>query len=163
MAKKSPAAEPAAKKGGKLMLIIGGVVALAVLGGGAFVAGKMLGGGHAPAAPAAPPPVVAAPIFVPLDAFTINLKGGDGERYLHTGLSLKVGDADSQARLQQYQPEARSRVLLLLSARQPEDLATVEGKHKLAEDVRTTLARPFAAGLPPQLITDVLFTTFVVQ
>jgi len=165
MAKSSPPTESSGKSGkGKLMLIVGGVVALAALGGGGFVAGNMLGAKNAPAAHAAPPPpVVPAPIFVPLDAFTINLKGSDGERFLHTGLSVKVADADSQARLAQYQPEARSRVLLLLSARQPEDLATVEGKQKLADDVKQALARPFAAGLPPQQITDVLFTSFVVQ
>ncbi|MNS59068.1 flagellar basal body-associated protein FliL [compost metagenome] len=115
----------------------------------------------APAAPAAP--VIPPPIFVPLDAFTVNLKSEDGDRFLHTGLSLKVADAETQTRLAQYLPEARSRILLLLSARQPADLATVEGKRKLADDIRTTIAQPFATGLPAQRVLDVLFTSFVVQ
>lgn len=147
-------------KRGRLLLIGGGVL-VAALGVGGFVLGSVFGGNHAPAAPAAP--VVPPPIFVPLDAFTVNLKSEDGDRFLHTGLSLKVADSDTQARLAQYQPEARSRILLILSARQPGDLATVEGKRKLAQDIQQAVSQPFASGLPPQKILDVLFTSFVVQ
>jgi len=147
-------------KRGRLLLIGGGVLVVA-LGVGGFVLGSVIGGNRQPAAPAAP--VVPPPIFVPLDAFTVNLKGEDGDRFLHTGLSLKVADSDTQARLAQYQPEARSRILLLLSARQPADLATVEGKRKLAQDIQAAVSQPFAPSLPPQKILDVLFTSFVVQ
>src|SRR5204862_422804 len=140
-------------KRGRLLLIGGGVLVVA-LGVGGFVLGNIIGGSRQPAAPAAP--VVPPPIFVPLDAFTVNLKSEDGDRFLHTGLSLKVADSDTQARLSQYLPEARSRILLLLSARQPADLATVEGKQKLARDIQATISQPFAAGLPPQKILDVL-------
>nr|WP_315595630.1 flagellar basal body-associated protein FliL [uncultured Cupriavidus sp.] len=147
-------------KRGRLMLIGGGVLVVALAAGG-FVLGSVLSGNHQPAAPAAP--VLPPPIFVPLDAFTVNLKSDDGDRFLHTGLSLKVGDAETQARLAQYQPEARSRILLLLSARQPADLATVEGKRKLAQDIQAAISQPFAPSLPPQKVLDVLFTSFVVQ
>ena len=147
-------------KRGRLLLIGGGVLVVA-LGVGGFMLGSVLGGNRQPAAPAAP--VVPPPIFVPLDAFTVNLKSEDGDRFLHTGLSLKVADGETQARLAQYLPEARSRVLLLLSARQPADLGTVEGKRKLAQDIQAAVSQPFASGLPPQKILDVLFTSFVVQ
>lgn len=147
-------------KRGRLLLIGGGVLVVA-LGVGGFVLGSVIGGNRQPAAPSAP--VVPPPIFVPLDAFTVNLKSEDGDRFLHTGLSLKVADSDTQSRLAQYQPEARSRILLLLSARQPADLATVEGKRKLAQDIQAAISQPFAPSLPPQKILDVLFTSFVVQ
>ncbi|EON20351.1 flagellar basal body-associated protein FliL [Cupriavidus sp. GA3-3] len=146
-------------KRGRLLLIGAGVLVVA-LGAGGFVLGSVLSN-RQPAAPAAP--VVPPPIFVPLDAFTVNLRSDDGDRFLHTGLSLKVADAETQARLAQYLPEARSRILLLLSARQPADLATVEGKRKLADDIRDTISKPFASGLPAQRVLDVLFTSFVVQ
>ena len=149
-------------KRGRMLLIGGGVLVL-VLGVGGFALGSILGS-RQPAVPAAPAaPVIPPPIFVPLDAFTVNLKGEDGDRFLHTGLSLKVADAETQARMTQYLPEARSRILLLLSARQPADLASLEGKRKLAEDIRNAVNQPFAAGLPPQRVQDVLFTSFVVQ
>lgn len=149
-------------KRGRLLLIGAGVLVVA-LGAGGFVLGSVLSN-RQPAAAAAPAaPVVPPPIFVPLDAFTVNLRSDDGDRFLHTGLSLKVADAETQARLAQYLPEARSRILLLLSARHPADLATVEGKRKLADDIRDTISKPFASGLPAQRVLDVLFTSFVVQ
>ena len=149
-------------KRGRLLLIGAGVLVVA-LGAGGFVLGSVLSN-RQPAAPAAPAaPVVPPPIFVPLDAFTVNLRSDDGDRFLHTGLSLKVADAATQARLAQYLPEARSRILLLLSARQPAELATVDGKRKLADDIRDTISKPFASGLPAQHVLDVLFTSFVVQ
>jgi len=151
-----------ASKRGRLLLIGGGVLVL-VLGVGGFVLGSVLSNRQAPAPAAPAAPVIPPPIFVPLDAFTVNLKSEDGDRFLHTGLSLKVADADTQGRLTQYLPEARSRILLLLSARQPSELASVEGKRKLAEDIRNAINQPFAAGLPPQKVRDVLFTSFVVQ
>lgn len=148
-------------KRGRLMLIGGGVLVVALAAGGFFLGSVLSGNHNKQAAPAAP--VVPPPIFVPLDAFTVNLKSDDGDRFLHTGLSLKVADADTQARLAQYQPEARSRILLLLSSQQPVDLATVEGKRKLAQDIQAAISQPFAPSLPPQKILDVLFTSFVVQ
>ena len=80
------------------MLLIGGSVLVLALGAGGFVLGSILGN-RQPAAAAVPAaPVIPPPIFVPLDAFTVNLKSEDGDRFLHTGLSLKVADADTQAR-----------------------------------------------------------------
>jgi flagellar FliL protein len=147
--------------GNRGKLVLGGIVVAAALGAGSFFLGSLLSNRAAPPAPAAP--VIPAPIFVALDAFTVNLKGEDGDRFLHTGLSIKVADAATQARIAEYLPEARSRILLLLSAKQPPELATVDGKHKLAGEIQQALAKPFAAGLPQQQITDVLFTSFVVQ
>ncbi|KDP85013.1 flagellar basal body-associated protein FliL [Cupriavidus basilensis] len=146
-------------KRGRLLLILG-VVLVAALGAGGFFLGNILSN-RQPAAPAAP--VVPPPIFVPLEAFTVNLKSDDGDRFLHTGLSLKVADAQNQARITEYLPEVRSRILLLLSAKQPPDLATVEGKRKLAQEIQNAISQPFAPNLPKQQILDVLFTSFVVQ
>lgn len=153
----TPQASGSSKRG---VLILAGVAVAAVLGAGSFFLGSLLNN-RAPAAPAAP--AVPAPIFVALDAFTVNLKGEDGDRFLHTGLSVKVADTQTQARIAEYLPEARSRILLLLSAKQPPELSTVEGKQKLAEEIKQALAKPFAPALPSQQIVDVLFTSFVVQ
>ncbi|MBY4897005.1 flagellar basal body-associated protein FliL [Cupriavidus sp. AU9028] len=149
-----------ANNGKRTKLVLAGIVVAAALGAGSFFLGSLLSN-RAPAAPAAP--VVPAPIFVALDSFTVNLKSDDGDRFLHTGLSVKVADAATQARIAEYLPEVRSRVLLLLSAKQPADLATVEGKQKLAQEIRQSLALPFAPALPAQQVLDVLFTSFVVQ
>ncbi|MFJ1258054.1 flagellar basal body-associated protein FliL [Cupriavidus sp. CuC1] len=142
------------------LLLVLGVVLVAALGAGGIFLGNILSN-RQPAAPAAP--VVPPPIFVPLEAFTVNLKSDDGDRFLHTGLSLKVAEAKDQTRITEYLPEVRSRILLLLSAKQPPDLATVDGKRKLAQEIQSVISQPFAPNLPKQQILDVLFTSFVVQ
>ncbi|MGO4327558.1 MULTISPECIES: flagellar basal body-associated protein FliL [unclassified Cupriavidus] len=146
-------------KRGRLLLVLG-VVIVAALGAGGFFLGNILSN-RQPPAPAAP--VVPPPIFVPLEPFTVNLKSEDGDRFLHTGLSLKVADAKDQARITEYLPEVRSRILLLLSAKQPPELATVEGKRLLAQEILRVINQPFAPSLPAQQVVDVLFTSFVVQ
>ena len=107
----------------------------------------------------APPP--AAPVFFPLDTFTVNL--GDADRVLYVGVTLRMkGEAD-RARLNDYLPEVRSRMLLLLSRQDATKLATDEGKKQLAADIKATLSAPLIAGQPKQDITDVLYTAFILR
>jgi flagellar FliL protein len=74
-----------------------------------------------------------------------------------------VRDEPAKAQIVEFMPELRSRVLMLLSNRPPESLVTTEDKSKLAEEIRTALNAPLAAGCPPQGIFSVSFNTFVVQ
>ena len=55
-----------------------------------------------------PPP---APVFFPLDTFTVNL--GDADRVLYVGITLRLKDEATRSRLNDYLPEVRSRLLLL--------------------------------------------------
>lgn len=160
MAKTLTSSNANGNTGNRGKLVLAGIVLAAALGAGSFFLGSLLSD-RQPAVAAAP--VTPAPIFVTLDAFTVNLKAEDGDRFLHTGLSVKVSDAQTQARIAEYLPEARSRILLLLSAKNPADLATVEGKQHLAQEIKQAVSRPFAPSLPAQQILDVLFTSFVVQ
>jgi flagellar protein FliL len=114
---------------------------------------------HGPAKPPPPPP----PVFFPLDPMTVNLVSDDGQHYLRVGLTLKVADEAMQTRITEHMPELRSRILLDLSNKHPEDLSTLEGKHALAEELKTALDQPTDSGEPPLQIEDVLFTDFVVQ
>lgn len=108
-------------------------------------------------------PVPETPIFVALDPFTVNLQADDRDRFLHIGLTLKVADAKTQAQIVQYLPETRSRILSLLSNRDPSSLITADDKNKLAAEILKALNKPLASSQPPQHITNVLFTAFVVQ
>jgi flagellar FliL protein len=60
-------------------------------------------------------------------------------------------------------PEIRSRVLMLLSAKRPDDLATLEGKRTLAGDLRTAIEVTASTAEKPVRVDEVLFTEFVVQ
>ena len=108
-------------------------------------------------------PVAPAPIFVALEPMTVNLQGDGRSRFLHVGLTLKSADQESQARIAEYLPEVRSRILTLLSNREAATLAGAEGKAQLAGEIAATVNQPFASGLPEQRITHVMFTAFVLQ
>lgn len=107
----------------------------------------------------APPP--ASPVFFALDTFTVNL--GDADRVLYVGITLRLKDEETRARLSEYLPEVRSRLLLLLSRQDAAQLATDTGKLKLASAIKETLSTPLIAGHPRQDVTDVLYTAFILR
>jgi len=119
--------------------------------------------GNMPAASASAPPRAERPIFVTLEPLTVNLQTDSKERFLHVGVSLKVRDDEAQARIVESMPELRSRLLLLLSDRQPGQLSSPADKSRLAEQIRDELNRPLAAGQPAYGIVSVSFNAFVVQ
>ncbi|MBN3728769.1 flagellar basal body-associated protein FliL [Burkholderia sp. Ac-20379] len=113
--------------------------------------------------PPPPPPPLATPVFFPLDSMTVNLQSDDGLHYLRVGLTLKLTDPTAQEYLTQHMPEIRSRILLALSNKHPEDLASLEGKRALADELRTLIEQPTQPGNRSARVDAVLFTDFVVQ
>ena len=105
-----------------------------------------------------PPP---APVFFALDTFTVNL--GDAEHVFYVGITLRLKDEATRARLSEYLPEVRSRLLLLFSRQDAAQLSTDEGKQKLVVDIKQTLAAPLISGQPKQEVTDVLYTAFILR
>ncbi|MFD1215484.1 flagellar basal body-associated protein FliL [Microbulbifer celer] len=104
------------------------------------------------------------PIFVRVDPFTVNLQGDRfANRLLYVGLSLQVGNRETQDFLREHMPQVRSRLLILHSSQTPESLATLEGKQSLVRGILAALAEPMANQQPELLIDDVLFTEFIVQ
>lgn len=107
----------------------------------------------------APPPP--APVFFALDTFTVNL--GDADRVLYVGITLRLKDDATRARLSDYLPEVRSRLLLLFARQDASQLATDEGKQKLVAAIKDALSPPLVAGQPKQEVTDVLYTAFILR
>ncbi len=158
-----PADKPASS--GKFKRIA--LIAVIALGAAAAAAAGMYvfmgrqGAAHASAAEPAP---LAAPVFFPLDPLTVNLQSDDGvQHYLRVGLSLKLTDPKAQEQLTARMPEIRSRVLLALSNKHPEDIATPDGKQALAQQLRNLIEEPTQPGNQRTKVDDVLFTEFVVQ
>ncbi|AOJ91457.1 flagellar basal body-associated protein FliL [Burkholderia multivorans] len=157
-----PADKPASS--GKFKRIA--LIAVIALGAAAAAAAGMYvfmgrqGATHASAEPAP----LAAPVFFPLDPLTVNLQSDDGvQHYLRVGLSLKLTDPKAQEQLTARMPEIRSRVLLALSNKHPEDIATPDGKQALAQQLRNLIEEPTQPGNQRTKVDDVLFTEFVVQ
>lgn len=159
----------APKKRGKMIIVL---AALVLLGGGGGAAWYALKGEAAPdgipvaaakPAPAKPAPAK-APVFVPLEAFTVNLQHEDSTpQYLQVGLSLKVVDPAVVEAVKLRMPEVRNRVLLLLSSKKASDIASPQGKESLSAELVKEIGKPLSAGGGSHGIESVLFTSFVIQ
>ncbi|CAN7306878.1 flagellar basal body-associated protein FliL [Caballeronia sp. 15715] len=144
----------------RILLIAAGLIVLLGAGGAGayyYFMHKPEVGASAKAAPAAPP------VFFPLESMTVNLQSDDGMHYLRIGLTLKLPDQKAQAELTERMPEVRSHVLMLLSAKRPEDLAGIDGKRQLAKELLETVQKTGGPPDSPAHVQEVLFTEFVVQ
>lgn len=144
-----------------LILLI--IVALAAIGAAGAAWWMLNQQNAATAEQKAPPPP--EPVFMPLDTFTVNLVNADNDpdRVLYVGFTLRLQDEETRARLTNYLPEVRSRLLLLLSRQDALELANEQGKQKLVEQIKQVLSPPLVPGQPEQIITDVLFTAFILR
>jgi flagellar FliL protein len=108
-------------------------------------------------------PKAKPPVFVSLETFTVNLQPEYSDQHLQTNLTLKVDDAATTDLIKLRMPEVRNRILLLLSSKTASEIATVEGKKKLASELAAEINQPFAEGSKDQSVESVLFTSFVIQ
>lgn len=157
--KADPKADAAPKSSKKKMLVIAlvGVLVIGLSAGGAWYFTKSSG----PAAAEVKKAV--KPEFVVIDAFTVNLQPENGEQYLQIQFTLEVAGLEQVEIIKTNMARVRSRVLLLLSAKKASELSTVDGKNVLSKEIIAEVKKPFAAGSPPQEVTDVLFTSFIIQ
>ena len=103
------------------------------------------------------------PVFVPIDAFTVNLQPENGEQYLQIAFTLQASSPEEMDLIKINMPKVRSRLLLLLSGKKASELNTVEGKQQLAAEIINQVNQPFEDKGPEQDVTDVLFTAFIIQ
>ncbi|EHJ94156.1 flagellar basal body-associated protein FliL [Vreelandella boliviensis] len=105
-----------------------------------------------------------SPIFMRIEPFTVNLADDSyGSRLLYTGVTLRVGNEGSKAILEEHMPQVRSRLLMLLSGKQADELTSSEGKQQLAQAIVDRLNVPLTENQPPLDLREVLFTEFIVQ
>lgn len=134
----APAPEGAPAKKKKPILIIA-VAAIVVLAGGGAAAWFLLGGKHdknAEHAEEAEAEASKPPVYVTLEPFTVNLTSEATDRYLQVGIDLKVSAADITEKVKVHLPEIRNGILLLLTSKKVDDLASIEGKNALREEIR---------------------------
>lgn len=105
----------------------------------------------------------AGPAYLPVESFTVNLQPETGEQFLQVGMTLQLANSDHKNLINTKMNIVRSRVLLLLSEKKASELLSADGKKKLSHDIAVALNLPFYDGGKPQNVTDVLFTSFVIQ
>jgi flagellar FliL protein len=148
-------APAAPKKIKKLLFILIGVVVLALLGAGGalYIMKKNAAAAEGldeeePAAHAKPMDAKSAPTFLPLDNMVVNLADAGGNRFIQVGLTLQLEDGKTSDAVKAFMPSIRSRVLLLISQRTAEEMLTMEGKEKLANDIMGAIAEIMGYAAP---------------
>jgi flagellar protein FliL len=105
-----------------------------------------------------------APVFVTVDPFTVNLQtDGNGDQYLQLAFTLEVEGMEEVELVKNNMPKVRSRVLLLLSGKRASEINTPEGKKQLGDEIVKLCQQPFEERGAQQDVTDVLFTSFIIQ
>lgn len=154
---------PAPKKSGKKMIMLVAIAALLVGGGGGaawyFLGNKAEPGAvkHAKVEPAKPP------VFLLMEPFVVNLLSDGTDQFLQCTFTMQVPNSEQVDLLKLYMPQVRSRLLLLLTSKHATDLNTGEGKKKLITEIKAATNLPFTPGGKPQEVSDVFFTSFVIQ
>ena len=104
-------------------------------------------------------------VYLPLETFVVNLlSDADGDQmFLQIGINLQVEDNQEVSTIKMHMPQVRSRMLLLLSMQSAKVLETPAGKSQLIAEILTEIKRPFAAELQEQKVSNVFFTSFIIQ
>jgi len=171
MAKAAVAAVPtdggaeAPKGNKKKMIILIAVLALVLIGGGvgAFLFFSKPKDEHAAEVKKAEH--VGPPVFAVLEPFVVNLAEPDGNRYLQIGITYELTDAKVAEAVKNYTPVIRSRILIVLSGKNVNDLTSIEGKQKLMDEL-VDLARVTITTEQKDAtngVRDVHFSSFVIQ
>jgi flagellar FliL protein len=155
--KADAAAAPKNSKKKLMVMIIMGVLVVGLGGGAAWFFTRSTGEHHEKPKPAAKPELVV------IEPFTVNLQPENGEQYLQVQFSLQVSNLEQAEVIKNNMARVRSRVLLLLSAKKASELTSVEGKRQLSTEIMAAVKQPFADKAPPQEVSDVLFTSFIIQ
>ena len=94
-----------------------------------------------------------------LDTFIVNLADQERNRYLRVTMDLEIVASTDAAKLTERLPQIRDRILMILPSKQFDDIASMEGKIALRDEIIAKLNSLF----PKNVVTNIFFTEFVVQ
>ncbi len=155
----------APKKSNKKLIII--IAAVVLLVGGGVAAWLLMSGGHAEegehAAAEKPVAESTAPVFVKLDTFTVNLNPEEGDKYLQVDITLNASEQADADMLEQYMPQVRNRVLMILTSKLASEISDMEGKKILGQELTEQINEPYSEGAQPLKVKETFFTSFVIQ
>ena len=174
--------EQAPKSKKKLIIIIAAVILLAGGGAAAYFLMKPSAKHEAKIEEDSKLP----PKFVEIGTYTANLMHEDSDRYLQVAISLKITDPELEEKIKAQMPEIQNMINMLLQSKYPSQLSSVEGKEKLASQIKEQIefimglrkSAPPIHSIPPDAqvqtappasppakkgIAAVLFTSFIIQ
>lgn len=162
-------APPKKKGGGLIKLVIIAVAGIVVLGGAAgfvdwkfthFVLGKdKKEGAEKVEANATKPGQEAEGVRKTLPIFLVNLNDPMGRRYLKLGLEVELRDPQAQVELDKSDAKIKDAVLLLLTSKSYDQIATLESKLELKQEIVSRMNQVLGQGK----VLRVYITEMVVQ
>lgn len=94
-----------------------------------------------------------------LDTFIVNLADPERNRYLRITMDLELAAPTDAEKLNERLPQIRDRILMILPSKRFEEIASMEGKTALRDEIIGKLNGLF----PTEVISNIFFTEFVVQ
>lgn len=98
------------------------------------------------------------PLFS-MDTFIVNLADAGRSRYLRVTMDLELAESSDAGQLNQRLSQVRDSILMILPTKQFDDIASMEGKMALRDEIMAKLNSLFAKNV----VTNIFFTEFVVQ
>jgi flagellar protein FliL len=151
--------------GRPVVKIVLAVILVLLVGGGVFVGWTLLqtdpADGEAGKASVMKEKPDTAPATYTLNTYIVNLMGSSGmsNRYLKVGVLLGINDPLQAPILDEFKPLLNDAVLMLLSSKTYSELATVEGKIVLKQELISRMNQI----LGRQVVKTIYFSEFVVQ
>ena len=97
-------------------------------------------------------------VIYSLKEFVINLAGSRSRRVVKAKVEFELPNETARREIERRDPQIRDQIILLISSRTYEEIASAEGKKKLKEDLKSTINTT----LPDeQKILNVYFTDFI--
>ena len=97
--------------------------------------------------------------LVPLETFIVNLADEERSRYLRVTMDLELAAPTDAEKLTERLSQIRDRILMILPSKRFEEIASMDGKTALRDEIIDKLNGLF----PQKIITNIFFTEFVVQ
>jgi flagellar FliL protein len=94
-----------------------------------------------------------------LDTFIVNLADQGRNRYLRVTMDLEIAASVDAAKITERLPQIRDSILMILPSKQFDEIASMEGKIALRDEILAKLNSLFGSNV----VTNIFFTEFVVQ
>ena len=94
-----------------------------------------------------------------LDTFIVNLADAGRSRYLRVTMDLELAESNDAGKLSERLSQVRDSILMILPSRQFDEIASMEGKIALRDEIIAKLNSLFGKNV----VTNIFFTEFVVQ
>ncbi|WP_261842723.1 flagellar basal body-associated FliL family protein [Aliamphritea ceti] len=101
--------------------------------------------------------------YIEMKPFIANFSNTGKLRFLKCQVTVQVASPDAHHAVNFYKPEIRHEVLMVLSDKQENELKSVEAQDALARELLATVQKVLLAEEGEAFVSDLFFTSFVIQ